>query len=129
MTSRKDLGDMVAEGFAKAQKTHSSFTNVSRQFTQLASDRKLGKSFLKHFISNTQLLLTEFKSPAVDRLVNFVSRFVAESPVQYKGVPFYVTLMQFLVHLSDVTEKAPRYRCTQLLAAILQALPDDVEIK
>ncbi|PXF48505.1 Condensin complex subunit 3 [Gracilariopsis chorda] len=129
MPSSRKIGEnvssIVAQAFSTAQSTaaaHPRATSLLLRAYNLDSE-----AFLDAFThALNRLLLVFSRDPHVERLVVFVSRFAAENTS--KTANFCSLLLTYLIHQSSSIGRAVRFRSVQIIAAILNALPENADI-
>jgi condensin complex subunit 3 len=101
----------------------------------LASLRKIQQKnpdkFAEEFIPCVNRLLTVYKrEPAVERLIQLTVHFATfVENNTHPNEDFAVFLIGYLLEYTNVSEKAVRFRSSQLIALIINALNDDAELE
>lgn len=123
-------GRAVASAFHDAQRSSSSHARASRDLSAVYDDADPA-AFLSAFLHALNRALVVFtREPAVENVVAFVAAFAAHlSGDAGGGGGFSVAIISYLAAKSGAANKAVRFRCCQVLAGVLQALPDDAAIE
>lgn len=119
------IEQLVATAFADAQRTLAAHP---RAFKLLLSAHAASPSvFLSAFtLAVNRVVLIFARQPAVERLVTFISTFAATN-ISVTG-DFCTCILAYLLEQTNASNQAVRFRCVQLIAAVLHALPEDAEV-
>lgn len=115
----------MATAFNDAQRTTSAHRRARKQL--LSAFRASPTAFFSAFTHCLNRALLVFsRQPAVERLVAFVAHFAATAETDDGN--FRSVLLAYLLEQANATAPAVRFRSTQLLAATLNAMPEDAEL-
>jgi condensin complex subunit 3 len=135
--SRASVRTAVSSAFADAQRSAATHPRVGRGLSAaLERDEAV---FLEVFLQALNRALVVFaREPAVERVIAFVATFVAghaadraapsTAPGPARTANFASLVLQYLVEHTAAISKAVRFRTCQVLAATLQALPEDAAL-
>jgi condensin complex subunit 3 len=91
--------------------------------------QKDSKAFDAELLNLINRILVVFKrDPAVERLIQFLIAFCVTSAESSKN-DFALILVNYLLPLTQVQDKAVRFRSVQLIAGIINSLSDEYELE
>lgn len=135
---QEDIDNRTAVILDSAQDSVASHARCMNELSKLCevagAERVLGKSLM----SAAHKVLVVFKrEPCVERIVAFFIQFVSQSLSAVQGLPFPVYFMTKLLPYTKASKgsrdteitKAVRFRSTQLVAGVLNALSEETELK
>lgn len=122
--TKESLEERMASLFEQAQKTLSAHSGVQARLEKLV--QRDANAFMAAFFKLIRPILVEWeRKPATERLVQLVVRVTVCPTV----LPLARKILLHLLDRSDLTERAVRLRCCQIIAGVLTALPEDYEIE
>jgi len=142
MTKEETIAHAIANTFNKAQKNTACHKKCAQYLNTIRQEDK--DKFLEHFVKRMFPLLLVFKrEPAVERVVHFIVQFATTDFSQESRDPdesfiareathedsFAFDIISNLLPYANAKDKAIRFRVAQMVAAILNNLPDGVDIE
>lgn len=128
ITSPDDVRQSIAEIFQFAQKSLVTHKRCTTELAALFANVGDAKQFEREFLYLLQfVLLVGKREPAVERLVEFVTKFTAK--YGDGEATFNERVLGFLLAKSNCKDKAVRFRCCQLISLLMQNLSENAELR
>ena len=133
-----DVNERVAAILDGVQDSAATHARYLKEFTKLCEVAGPDKVLRKCLMPALQHILVVLKrEPTVERLVSFLIQFASQSQFDIQGRPFPVRFMCELLPFTNAAKgnrdtevtKAVRFRSTQLVAGVLNALSEETELK
>lgn len=127
ITALGDMRQSIAQIFQFAQKSLVTHKRCSSELAALYANGDTHE-FEREFLHLLQLvLLVGKREPAVERLVEFVTKFTAK--YGDGEATFNERVLTFLLTKSNCKDKAVRFRCCQLIWLLMQNLSENSELR
>jgi len=116
----------LPEIFDECQRSFAAHKAAIKRMKKMLLDDE--ENFYETFVACVCKVLPTFKrEPAVERLIQFIAKFAVSCSQESQN--FTARFLKHLVSISDVKDKAIRFRCCQLLGNIMNALDEEAEIE
>ncbi|KAL6049642.1 Condensin complex component, non-smc subunit [Balamuthia mandrillaris] len=123
------MEETLAVIFGECQRTLAVHKRYCRQLRKLWAEADDKEAFLQHFSAMLHPVLLVFKrEPAAERVCQFVILFVV-SVLQKESPKQGWALLEYLLRLHDVKDKAVRFRVCFLAAGIVNNMDEEAEIE
>ncbi|GBG84929.1 hypothetical protein CBR_g39392 [Chara braunii] len=121
--------ESIPEALDECQRSIAVFQRHIRRLVQCRKEH--GDIFLMEFGRRLlPLFLIKKREPAIERLVRFVAEFATfrQAGMEEEADAFAMAFLGFLLAFVEAREKAARFRAAQLIAEILNHMPEEAEL-
>jgi len=135
---QEDIDRRTATILDGAQDSVASHARCMNELSKLCEVAGVERVLTKSLMGAVHKVLVVFKrEPCVERIVTFLIQFISQSLSTVQGLPFPVYFMAQLLPYTKASKgnrdtdltKAVRFRSTQLVAGVLNALSEETELK